>query len=592
MFQFDSENALDSPELAEQKGTASGGSSGNSLLQENGLMDYERLLDQYGGMGSLVEGDVVKGKVLKVTSSEVVVDVGYKSEGVIPIQEFIGSGGAIQIKPGDEVEVLLEFTEDREGHIVLSKEKAERLRVWDDIEKAFQEQSTVTGVVIDRIKGGLSVDIGVKAFLPGSQIDIRPVKNLDSFKGQQVQCKVIRVNKRRGNIVLSRKIVLEEEAIRRRQQLLETLQAGAIVNGIIKNMTDYGVFVDLGGIDGLLHITDISWGRIDHPARIFSLGSEIQVKVLKFDREKERVSLGYRQLIPDPWESAGLKYPVGTKVQGKVVSLADYGAFIELDEGVEGLVHISEMSWNKRIKSPSRLLSVGDIVEAVVLEINPAERKMSLGLKQMEPDPWTTLTDRYVVGSILNGKVRNLTDFGAFIEVEDGIDGLVHISDLSWTRRVKHPSEILRKGEEVSTVVLHIDAKNHRLALGIKQLQPDAWEQFFAKYQVGDLIKGTVSRYTSFGAFVELENGIEALCHVSQLVEDSEPLAVGNTYDFRIIRLQPNEKKIGLSSKALAQPSTSADSSSYLPKANVQVASGFGEAIHFQPKQIEELKKE
>jgi len=573
------------------------GASLGENIQENGSTDYAQLLDQYGGVGDLIEGEVVKGKVLKVTSSEVIVDVGYKSEGMISIREFIGLDGVVNVRAGDEIDVLLEFAEDREGHVVLSREKAERIKVWDDIEKAFTEQSILTGVVIDRIKGGLCVDIGVKAFLPGSQIDVKPVKNLDNFRGQTVQCQVIKINKRRGNIVLSRKIVLEEQQSKRKSYILGVLQEGSIVFGIVKNITDYGVFVDLGGIDGLLHISDIAWGRVNQPARLFSLGSQIKVKVLKFDRERERVSLGYKQLLPDPWASAGERYGIGTRVQGRVVSLIDYGAFLEIEDGIEGLIHVSEMSWNKRIKSPSKLLSLGDAVEAVVLDINAEGRRMSLGLKQIAPDPWTTLADRYSVGTLVTGRVRNLTDFGAFIEVEDGIDGLVHISDLSWTRKVKHPSEMLKKGDQVHTVVLHIDAENHRLSLGIKQLQPDVWEQFFAKYQIGDLIRGVVVRFTSFGVFVELENGIEGLCHISQLEEGNDPtakeqLVVGGSYDFKIIKLQPHEKKIGLSLKAVIELRAKQEINSYVAKASAQGASTSGEMTGLQPRHTNDPKKE
>lgn len=528
--------------------------SAQETSQDSNPSDYERLLDQYSSIGGGAEGEVVKGRVLKVMAAEVVIDVGYKSEGIIPIHEFIDSDGSVMVKAGDEVDVLLEFAEDHEGHVVLSREKAERIKVWDDIERAFNDQSIVTGVVVDRIKGGLSIDIGVKAFLPGSQIDVKPVKNLDSYRGQTVDCKIIKINKRRGNIVLSRKIVLEEQNASRAQRILGLLEEGAVVQGVVKNMTDYGVFLNLGGIDGLLHITDISWGRTSHPSKVFALGSEIQVKVLKFDRERQRVSLGYKQLWPDPWESVSDRYPVGTKVQGTVISLTDYGAFLEIEEGVEGLVHLSEMSWNKRIKSPSRLLSIGDSVEAIVLDLSPSERKMSLGLKQTEPDPWTTLTERYSTGSVITGKVRNLTDFGAFIEVEDGIDGLVHISDLSWTRKVKHPSEMLKKGEQVRAVILRLDAASHRLSLGIKQLQLDVWEEFFSKYRVGEIVRGTITHFAPFGAFVELEGGIEGLCHVSQLQdrgdpEPAEPISLGESYDFKIIRLLPHERKIGLGLK-------------------------------------------
>jgi small subunit ribosomal protein S1 len=560
-------------------------SPGDQTIQEDSPSDYARLLDQYGSVGSLAEGEVVKGRVLKVTAAEVVIDVGYKSEGMIPLQEFIDSDGFVKVKAGDEIDVLLEFAEDQEGHIVLSREKAERIKVWEDIERVFNDQVIVTGLVVDRIKGGLSVDIGVKAFLPGSQIDVRPVKNLDSYRGQTVECKIVKINRRRGNIVLSRKAVLEERNSSRTQTLLGLLQEGAVVQGVVKNITDYGVFVDLGGIDGLLHITDISWGRASHPSKVFALGSEVRVKVLKFDRERQRVSLGYKQLCPDPWESALERYPLGARVQGRVINLTDYGAFLEIEEGVEGLVHISEMSWNKRIKSPSRLLSIGDLVEAIVLDISPQERRLSLGLKQTEPDPWKTLAGRYSVGSVITGEVRNLTDFGAFIEVEDGIDGLVHISDLSWTRKVKHPSETLKKGEHIRVLILRMDAENHRLSLGIKQLQPDIWEEFFSKHRVGELVRGRVTHFAPFGAFVELEGEIEGLCHVSQLQEKWNPestelLAVGESYDFKIIRLLPHERRIELGLKATTELTEKGGVISFAARAGAQTGLARQEAVN------------
>jgi small subunit ribosomal protein S1 len=565
--------------------TSPASGSGGQTIQEDSPNDYARLLDQYGRVGSLAEGEVVKGRVLKVTAAEVVIDVGYKSEGMIPLQEFIDSDGSVNVKAGDEIDVLLEFAEDQEGHIVLSREKAELIKVWDDIERVFNDQVIVTGLVVDRIKGGLSVDIGVKAFLPGSQIDVRPVKNLDSYRGQTIECKIIKINRRRGNIVLSRKAVLEERNSSRTQTLLGLLKEGTVLQGVVKNITDYGVFVDLGGLDGLLHITDISWGRASHPSKLFTLGSEVQVKVLKFDRERQRVSLGYKQLCPDPWEFALDRYPLGARVQGKVINLTDYGAFLEIEEGVEGLVHISEMSWNKHIKSPSRLVSIGDLVEAIVLDINAQERRLSLGVKQTAPDPWKTLAGRYSVGSVITGKVRNLTDFGAFIEVEDGIDGLVHISDLSWTRKVKHPSETLKKGEHVSVVVLRMDAENHRLSLGIKQLQPDIWGEFFSKHQVGESVRGRVTHFAPLGAFVELDGGVEGLCHVSRLQEKGDPeptelLALGESYDFTIIRLLPHERRIGLGLKAITELTEEGRVISLAARAGAQTGSAPQEAAN------------
>jgi small subunit ribosomal protein S1 len=553
------------------------------ITRDEGSDDYAKLLDQYGSVGSLTEGEVVKGRVLKVTAAEVVIDVGFKSEGIIPLQEFIDSAGSINVKAGDEIEVLLESAEDQEGHIVLSREKAERVKAWDDIERAFRSQVIVKGIVVDRIKGGLSVDIGAKAFLPGSQIDVRPVKNLDSFRGQIIECKIIKINKRRGNIVLSRKLVLEERNSSRTQMLSGLLEEGVVLQGMVKNITDYGVFVDLGGMDGLLHVTDISWGRASHPSKVFALGSEIQVKILKFDRERQRVSLGYKQLYPDPWTSVLERYPVGTRVCGKVISLTEYGAFLEIEEGIEGFVPVSEMSWNKRIKSPSRLLTIGDTVDAVVLDINPPERRLALGLKQIGPDPWKTLAERYSVGDVITGEVRNLTDFGAFIEVEEGIDGLVHISDLSWTRKVKHPSELVKKGEQVRAVVLRMDPENHRLSLGIKQLQPDTWQEFFSRHHVGQLVRGRITHLAPFGAFVDLEGGIEGLCHVSQFQESENSqsaklLVQGETQDFTIIRLLPHERKIGL-----AVPLTGkVEGSSYSARACAQVGPAQADSANSQ----------
>ncbi len=508
---------------------------------------------------SITEGEVVEGRVLKVISNGVIVDVGYKSEGMISLREFRNEKGEVEVQAGDKVEVLLERAEGRDGFVVLSREKAERMKIWDTIEKAYQEQTIVNGRVIERIKGGLAVDIGVRAFLPGSQIDLHPIRNLDVFRGQELEMRVIKVNKRRGNIVLSRKAVLEEEYFKKKEETLKFLEEGLIVSGVVKNITDYGVFADLGGIDGLLHITDMSWGRVNHPSDLFHVGDEINIKILKFDRLEEKVSLGYKQLSDDPWLSASRRYPKGSRVETRVVSLTDYGAFVELEEGVEGLIHISEMTWNKRIKHPSQLLTIGDSVEAEVLEIDTEGRRISLGLKQTEPNPWEEIEANYAINSIVTGQVRNLTDFGAFIEVEEGVDGLVHVSDLSWTKKIKHPSEVLQKGEEVSAVVLNVDAEHQRLSLGIKQLEPDRWEGFFSEKQIGDVMQGKIVRLANFGAFVELEEGIEGLCHVSELdverIENPEDkFSIGQELDFKIIKMNLLERKIGLSIKALLDP--------------------------------------
>ncbi len=520
---------------------------------------YQAMMDAYdSSLKNISEGEVVVGKVLKVTDNGVIVDVGFKSEGLIPLAEFRSEDGEVGIEAGNEVEVLLENTEDTDGYIVLSKEKAERMKIWDSIEKAYQDQSIITGRVIERIKGGLAVDIGVRAFLPGSQVDLHPVRNLDSLRGEELRMRVIKVNKRRGNIVLSRKAVLEEEYYKQKEETLKKLEEGMVVSGVVKNITDYGAFVDLGGIDGLLHITDMSWGRVNHPSDLFEVGQEIEVQVLKFDRLEEKVSLGYKQLTPDPWLTVAERYSAGSRVDARVVSLTDYGAFVELEEGIEGLIHISEMTWNKRIKHPSKLLKVSDQVEAEVLDLDPEGRRISLGMKQTEPNPWDTIEEKYAINSIVTGKVRNLTDFGAFVEVEEGVDGLVHVSDLSWTKKVKHPSDILTKGQEVNAVVLNVDAENQRLSLGIKQLEPDKWEEFFSQKQIGDVVPGKIVRLANFGAFVELTEGIEGLCHVSELddrrIENPEDhFQVGQEMDFKIIKMNLLERKIGLSLKALKE---------------------------------------
>jgi small subunit ribosomal protein S1 len=442
------------------------------------------------------------------------------------------------------------------------------MKVWDDVERAYQERRVVVGRVIERVKGGLAVDIGVRAFLPGSQVDLRPVRNLDSLKGQELRMRVIKVNKKRGNIVLSRKAVLEEENAEKKRDTLDTLEEGKVLMGTVKNITEYGAFVDLGGIDGLLHITDMSWGRINHPSEVLSVGDEIRVVVLKFDRESERVSLGYKQLKADPWTTATLKYPTGSRVKGKVVSLTDYGAFVELEEGVEGLIHVSEMSWSKKVKHPSKILAVGQEVECAVLGIDQEAHRISLGLKQVEQNPWSQLVEKYPVGSRIKGKVRNLTEFGAFVEVEEGIDGLIHISDLSWTKRIKHPSEVLKKGDVVEAIVLNIDAENQRLSLGLKQLATDIWDEFFTHHKVGDIVEGKIVRLTNFGAFVELAEGIEGLVHVSELDEKridkpEEHFKPGDLFPMKIIKIQEGEKKIGLSIKAVKQDEYQKDLEAY-----------------------------
>ncbi len=541
------------------------------VIEDPGQIDLAAILDEYDrSLKDFAEGEVVQGRVLKVSDESVVVDVGFKSEGVIPAVEFRNEKGEVDVKPGDVVDVLLESIEV-DGSVVLSREKAERMKIWDAIEKAYEEQSVLKGRVLERIKGGLAVDIGVRAFLPGSQVDMHPVRNLDSFRGEEIEVRVIKVNKRRGNIVLSRKAVLEEEYYKKKEETLRTLEEGKIVEGVVKNITDYGAFVDLGGIDGLLHITDMSWGRVNHPSDLFKIGDRIKVKVLKFDRLEEKVSLGYKQLGEDPWTSAARRYPKGTRVRAKVVSVTDYGAFVELEEGIEGLIHISEMSWNKRLKHPSKVVEVGAEVEAVVLDVDADNRRISLGMKQTEPNPWDLVEQTYAINSIVRGIVRNLTDFGAFIEVEEGVEGLVHVSDLSWTKKIKHPSEVLQKGQEVEAVVLNVDAENQRLSLGIKQLEPDLWEEFFSRHQVGDVVRGKIIRLASFGAFVEIEEGIEGLCHVSELstrrIENPEDeFSPGQEADFKIIKLNLLERKIGLSIRALSEEEEPEERWTYTPE--------------------------
>ncbi|HXI03885.1 MAG TPA: 30S ribosomal protein S1 [Candidatus Saccharimonadales bacterium] len=532
--------------------------------------EYEKLLDMYDvSFKSLAEGQVVKGKILKVLPNEVIVDVGYKSEGIIHIDEFTDSDGKVRVSEGDEVDVLLEKHENKEGYVVLSKEKAEKVRVWETVEAAYASGSIVTGRVIERIKGGLAVDIGVRAFLPGSLVDVRPVRNLDSMRGKEIRSRVIKVNRRRGNIVLSRKAVLEEENQEKKKKTLEILEEGKRIKGVVKNITGYGAFLDLGGIDGLLHITDMSWGRINHPSELFAVGAEVEVIVLKFDRETERVSLGYKQLKPDPWEQVGERYPAGSRVKGKVVSLTDYGAFVELEEGVEGLVHVSEMSWTKKVKHPSKILSVGSEIEAAVLDVDLKQRRLSLGLKQIEPNPWDMIAQKYEINSKITGKVRNLTDFGAFVEVEEGVDGLIHISDLSWTKRIKHPSEMLKKGDEVEAIILKIDAENQRLSLGLKQLTPNVWDEFFDRHVVGDTVSGRISRIADFGVFVEIVEGVEGLVHVSELAEErvehpKDRFSEGDEIRAKIIKMDTLERKVGLSIKAADADEERSTMSSYM----------------------------
>ena len=532
------------------------------------------------------EDHVLKGTVLKLTPTHVVVDIGAKSEGMLPIAEVLDHQGNPKFQPGDEIDVMREKGETEEGYINLSHQKAQRLRAWDEIEKAYNENKPITARVVERIKGGLTVDIlGAQAFLPGSQADLRPVRNLDALKGHPLEVAVIKLNKKRGNIVVSRKQILEQEQNEKKSKTLEHLEEGAMLTGVVKNLTEYGAFVDLGGIDGLLHITDMSWGRLTHPRDLVNVGDQIQVKVLKFDKDKQRVSLGFKQLTPDPWLDASHRYPVGAHVSGRVISVTDYGAFVELEQGIEGLVHVSEMTWSKRMKHPSKLVNVGDQVECVVLNVNPQERRISLGMRQLAPNPWDALHDKYPVGANVEGRVRNLTDFGAFIEIEDGIDGLVHVSNLSWTKRVKHPSEVLKKGDRVKAVVLAIEPDKRRLSLGVKQLQPDVWETFFEQHHVGDVLHGKVLRVASFGAFVELADGVEGLCHNSEAVDaNGQPvhLEPGQEHDFKIIKMNQDEKKVGLSIRAVGEEASRTEVEAYKHPASSTGGSTIGELVSWK----------
>ena len=508
--------------------------------------------------------NIVTGTVVKLTDKHVIVDVGQKSEGIIPLEQILDHAGQPKLKAGDTVEVVIE-RETPDG-LLVSYEKAQRHKVWDVIEKAANDKTPVKGMVLGRVKGGLTVDIGIKAFLPGSQVEVRPVRNLDGYIGQELEVRVIKLNKKRGNVVVSRKEMLEESQLGKREETLASLEEGAVLTGTVKNLTDYGAFVDLGGLDGLLHITDMSWGRLTHPRDLVNVADEIQVKVLKFDREKQRVSLGFKQLTPDPWLDAIERYPIGARVRGRVLSVTDYGSFIELEQGIEGLVHVSEMSWSKRMKHPSKMVKPGDEVETVVLAVNPVDRRISLGMKQLQENPWEQLEDKYPTGAIVEGRVRNLTDFGAFSEIEDGIDGLVHVSNLSWTKRVKHPSEILKKGEKVKAIVLGVEPENRRLSLGIKQLQPDVWETFFAQHRVGDVIKGKVLRSAQFGTFVEIAEGVEGLCHVSEAADAlGQPVKLEpeQEHEFKIIKMSQEEKKVGLSLRAVGEEGTRAEVEAY-----------------------------
>jgi small subunit ribosomal protein S1 len=517
---------------------------------------YDEMVALYDkSMRHLSEGEIVSGTVINITDNEVIVDVGYKSEGLIPVEEFKDYSGNLSVEIGDEIEVLLEKTEDLEGHVLLSKHKAERRKVWARIEQSYKAGEIITGRVIDRIKGGLTVDVGIRAFLPGSLVDIKPVKHLESLKGEELEFKVINMDRRRNNVVLSRKAVLEKEFAHKKAETLEKLKEGTVLPGVVKNITDYGAFIDLGGIDGLLHITDMSWGRVNHPSELFGVGDEVQVMVLKFDPRTERVSLGYKQTSEDPWMLVDKKHPLGSRVRGRVVSLVDYGAFIELERGVEGLIHVSEMSWTKKVVSPAKLLNVGDEVEAIVSELDMSQRRISLSLRQAERNPWEELAVSHPEGSVVSGTVRNLTEFGAFLQITDEIDGLIHVSDMSWTKRVKHPSEVLNKGDEVQARITHIDIDNQRVSLSIKEFLPNEWENFVNEYRVGHDVEGRIVNVTDFGLFVDIFDGLEGLAHVSEIDVPDGGLEshydVGEWVRARILRIEEEDKKVGLTMRGV-----------------------------------------
>jgi small subunit ribosomal protein S1 len=525
--------------------------------------ELNQLMDQYAvPQQAPTEGEIVEGRVVAIADVGAVVDIGGKTEALIPAGEFMEADQPIRLDPGQNIEVQL-TGEHKDGYLVVSYQRARRRRVWANLDKAYHDKSMLTGRIVDRVKGGLVVDVGVRAFLPASQVDLRPVHELEEWKDRDIEIRVLKLNRKRGNVVVSRRAVLEDEQKLQRQKLMESITEGQIFHGTVKSITSYGVFVDIGGVDGLLHVSDLSWGRVANPVDVVRPGDELDVQVLKFDREKMRVSLGRRQLLPDPWATVPERFPVSARVQGRVVGVADYGAFVELDSGVEGLVHVSEMSWSKRKQHPSKLVQVGDAVEVVVLELHPEQRRISLGMKQAQPDPWVELAQKYPVGSQITGKVRNLTDFGAFLEIEEGFDGLIHVSDISWTGKIKDPAEALKKGDTVQAKVLKIDPVHRRVSLGIKQLN-DVWANWFAAHKLNEVVRGKVSRLTTFGAFVELADGIEGLCHISEIEDrrgrekEKKPqqgasvsvLAPGREYDFKIVKINPDQHKIGLSYRA------------------------------------------
>ena len=583
------ENVQDQDQMESEMSKDDGAGAGTDRMSEGNWetkgeqesMEFMELYEE--SLKSIQEGGLVTGEIVQVDKEFVLVDIGYKSEGQIPIREFIDADGKITARVGDQVDVLLERREDEEGVIHLSKEKAAKIKIWDDIQEIYEKGETIKGEITARVKGGMSVDIGIQAFLPGSQINLKPIRDFDSYIGTVYEFKILKYNKRRSNIVLSRRAILEAERAVLREETLKKIENGAVLEGTVKNITEYGLFIDLGGIDGLLHITDMSWGRVGHPSEMYQVGDPITVKVLNFDPETERVSLGLKQLKPDPWTNADERYPAGTKIEGKVVSLADYGAFVEVEEGIEGLIHLSEMSWTRKVRHPSQVVRVGDVVSAMVLKIDCANKRVSLGLKQVEPNPWDIIGEKYPVGTTIEGKIKNITDFGIFIGIDEGIDGLVHISDISWTKRIKHPSEVCKRGQEVQAVVLNIDKANERFSLGIKQLVSDPWNDVPIKYKPGTRITGTVTNITDFGVFVELEEGIEGLIHVSELSKEKggNPLSRFNVDDViqaKVINVSGRDKKIGLSIKRLEETDEKDIYKSYMDHRN-GATSNLGELL-------------
>jgi small subunit ribosomal protein S1 len=548
--------------MAQQEADKPGASAG-------GASEFEALFEE--SLRTVKPGGVVKGRVVGVTATHVLIDVGYKSEGQIPIQEFTDREGNVTVKVGDDVDVYFDSQEGEGGGIVLSRQRAENLKIWEELETAFNEERGVEGLIVGKVKGGFKVDVGVPGFLPGSHVDIRPNRNLDRFIGTRDRFAILKFNRARGNVVVSRRALLEKERDSLKQDILKILEEGVILEGTVKNITGYGAFVDLGGIDGILHISDMSWGRITHPSEIVEVGAKIKVVVLKFDAEKERISLGMKQLTPDPWHTVAEKYPVGSRVQGKVISLMDYGAFVELESGIEGLIHISEMSWTRKVAHPSKILQVGQQVEVAVLNVDPGHRRISLGLKQIMANPWEAAKEKYPVGTIVKGPVRNITDFGIFVGIDEGIDGLVHISDLHWTKKVKHPSELYKKGDIVEAKVLGVNVENERFSLGIKQLAPDPWKVVADRYPVGSKVKGQVTSVPDFGVFVRIEEGVEGLIHVSQLSSErvdkpSSLFKVGDEVEAEVVSIDAADRKIGLSVRALRRTEERQEMENYLKR--------------------------